>query len=265
MVRLSCASRCRVLPRKIHFVAARSLLALLLVSTSASNVAAQAQPADYRFNLANSATSAAGFIAAADRSWVEVYAEAKGDVNGDGKADLVVAVGVSRARWDDDAVARDVIADQQPVFFIALGGSSAKFTRSVTSVKLLGCYSCGGAFTGFTPFFDLSVSRGSVKVAQESGSRELVDRVHTFRISGTKTQLIGYDTVLTDRLEPNVCTESFNLATKKVEVTKDVNGSIEKKTGTFTLSKPTILLADVERTDINRLLTKVTIGTRCGG
>ncbi len=97
----------------------------------------------------------------------------------------------------------------------------------------------GGAFYGVveTPV-DVSIQRGVLIVSMESGSRDVGETTHRFRLDRKKRVfLIGFDSTTRDRLSGNVEVQSANFLTGTKKTTTIKGESDKSKTTVSRVSK----------------------------
>lgn len=159
-----------------------SLLLSVIIFTAAARAAAQGEGAQFSAPpIPDTAVSAAGFV---PEGW-RLAGSAEGDLNGDGRPDLVVV-----AAHDEEQSEPNETTWQEPrLLVLALRDAGGELRRSAVSTGAVMCRGCGGAFGD--PFADVSVERGAVVVDHYGGSRERWSFVDRFRYEGGRWVHIG--------------------------------------------------------------------------
>ena len=144
------------------------------------------------------------------RGWT-VEEEVRGDLNGDGAADVAVKlVEASRGREEDE------MNERRRALVILLGSADGRLRRAAVADKLLQCTKCGGAFYGVAQASaNVTIERGVLVVRQDHGSRNLVEQTFRFRHDPAtgKFLLIGFDKSDHDRATGEQIEESTNFLT----------------------------------------------------
>jgi hypothetical protein len=154
-------------------------------------------------------TTAAGF---ALPGW-DFEKQARGDLNGDGRADLaVVLVRSSVFEGTTD------ISDKSRALVVALGQPGGDFRRTAVAPKLWGCGFCGGSFWGgqLMPV-GVAITNGNVVVEQTFGAIAVATTTHRIQwnAQARKFRLIGLDTVERNRNTGRAASVSTNHLTKR--------------------------------------------------
>ena len=147
----------------------------------------------------------------APAGWV-VEEEVKGDVTGDGTADLVIKLIEDKPKKEDEMV------DRNRVLVIAEGDGKGNYAKLAVTDTLLQCTSCGGAFYGMMDApANVTIEKGVIIINQDHGSRWVTDTTLRFRFDQQPNMfiLIGYDYASRDRAAGDVSTESTNYLTGK--------------------------------------------------
>lgn len=158
------------------------LLPSVMILASAALVAAQGEGQKPRVPaIPETASAAAGFVPAGWR----LLGSAEGDLNADGRPDLVVV-----AAHDEEQSEPNETTWQEPrLLVLALRDAGGGFRRSAVSESAVMCRGCGGVFGD--PFAGVSVERGAVVVDHYGGSRERWSFVDRFRYEGGRWVHIG--------------------------------------------------------------------------
>ena len=138
-----------------------------------------------------------------------------GDLNGDRRDDLVLTLQAPATTTADD--------ERQRALLILLRERDGQLRRAAFAEKLLQCPSCGGAFYGTAEApAHVSISKGTVIVRQEHGSRNVVEQTFRFRFepSSDRFWLIGLDLADRDRATGALVQQSTNYLTGQRTVTR---------------------------------------------
>ncbi len=160
----------------------KSLMLSATFLAAAAPLAAQSEGTTFRApSIAETAEAPAGFVPAGWR----LLGSAEGDLNGDGRPDLVVV-----AAHDEEQSEPNETTWQEPrLLVLALRDAGGKLRRSDVSTGAVMCRGCGGVFGD--PFAGVSVERGAVVVDHYGGSRERWSFVDRFRYEGGRWVHIG--------------------------------------------------------------------------
>ena len=169
--------------------------------------------------LPKRAATLAGFVPPGWRT----LGEARGDLNGDGLADIVAVLG---SRREESAPAD---ADLPPrLLLVALagrgkGGTTAGYRRAALDQRAVFARSDGGAFGD--PFADIRVERGTLALEHYGGSRERWGYTDRFRLQNGAWEQIGRTSTSMDAFEPGrTRSRDVNLNTGRVVETKPASG-----------------------------------------
>ncbi len=136
------------------------------------------------------------------KGWT-VETQARGDLNGDGVADLAAVL------VQDDQVQGDDQPERAMIVILSYG--KAKFTLAGTNDTIFQCKGCGGVKEGV----GISIKKGVIIATQSSGSREFASETWRFRYDSPKRRfiIIGNDLETWDGLEGAGTNESSNYLT----------------------------------------------------
>jgi hypothetical protein len=152
-----------------------------------------------------------------------LLAQATGDLNGDGIADVAEITAAADAPADDESPAA------LSVYFVDAAG---KRTLAVTAPEAA-CVHCGGMKGGDFPFA-LSIEKGVLVLRSYGGSRDAFSQTTRWRFRGGQFRLIG----ITDELTDTIASEKgmtarivrdANVATLKVDETVEKVGAKPRK------------------------------------
>lgn len=158
--------------------------------------------------VAETADSAEGFV---PDGWM-IEEKITGDVNGDGKADMLLKLIEDKPKKPDEFV------DRARALVIAVKADGGGWRNAAVATDLLQCTGCGGAFYGAVDApANVSIERGIIIVSQDHGSREVTETTFRFRFDEQPSMfiLIGFDYATRDRANGNAWTESTNYITGK--------------------------------------------------
>jgi hypothetical protein len=171
-------------------------------------------------------------------------AEAEYSVDLDRDRDLdVVVVGVDGPKVAPPDDASEALGDGTRLLLVARRDPDGFRTIGVGRSVLL-CRRCGGAFWGLnaTPV-EVEIKANAFNLIQSSGSREVTDWVHRFRLEKGRVRLIGLDRSVTDRTGGSVVSVSTNYLTGLTITT--VRGEPEEPaTPGRVKRKPSVVLLD---------------------
>lgn len=180
----------------------------------------------------------------APKGWL-IEASVKGDLNGDGKADLAIKLIEQKSQGADP----DINEDRQRALVVALANQNGGFTRAAISDGLLQCTGCGGAFYGVMPApSNVSIAKGVLIVNQDHGSRDVEESTYKIRFDAVTGRfiLIGLDITDRDRLTGDVTKLSTNYLTG-VRITTIYPGKGRKSTKRTTVSREKQYLEDLDQ------------------
>jgi len=140
------------------------------------------------------------------KGWT-VEDQAKGDLNGDGVADIAAVL----VQGKPDGGRSEAGDELQRAVIVLLGSDKDKFIRAGTNSKFLSCKGCGGIKEGA----GIGIKKGVLVVDQMSGSREFANETLRFRYDpGTQRfVLIGRDVETGDGARGTGTTVSSNYLT----------------------------------------------------
>ncbi|MGV3526893.1 MAG: hypothetical protein ACO1RX_21930 [Candidatus Sericytochromatia bacterium] len=149
------------------------------------------------------------------KGW-QIEAQASGDLNQDGQADL--ALTLIEVPQPDQAEEMQSRARALVVLF----KQAKAYKRAAVANKLLQCTACGGAFYGAMPApAEVRIEKGVIIVEEEYGSREVTHLRFRFWLDQKSQRfvLIGSDIANHDRMTGVVVEDSRNYLTGKSIVT----------------------------------------------
>jgi hypothetical protein len=173
------------------------------------------------------ASDASPQIEASSRGW-KIVQEVRGDLNGDGIAD--VAVILLKEKRDKKEKSEESGPDSDDDIYpkadlkIYLGGANGKYSQKLESRRAI-CLMCGGASGASVPV-NLEINKGVLWIVVSGGAREKFGTTTKWRFRAGDFDLIGITEVTTD---PMVMTEigqvystslDANVATLKMEFTR---------------------------------------------
>lgn len=225
---------------------APSTAALCLLASAASAEIADPPPVTYP-TLAGTAADAKGF---APKGWT-IEASAKGDLDGDGKADIAFVLRDTDKRNvlpNPDGIGDNPFNTNPRILAVAFGGDAGQpYRLALQNSKLIPRRDNPGMDDPFDAKGGLSIARGALNVKlslfMNAGGTTIYDDRFTFRWQGGQLALIGFEQVLAERNTGQVTTTSVNYATGKVDIETGQSGSAKQKRTNKTLPKkplPTI-------------------------
>lgn len=187
------------------------LAALFIFSTAPANLFAQDEPTSIDISkVPATAANASGFV---PEGW-KIEEQVKGDVNGDGREDVLLKLVQDLPKTDPDGPG----PDRARALIVVVKTSEGGWRNAAVADKLLQCTACGGAFYGVMDApANVTIEKGVIVVSQDHGSREVTETTFRFRYDEQpeKFILIGFDYATRDRATGSVWTESTNYLTGK--------------------------------------------------
>ncbi len=223
-----------------------SLLALSVLFISSMepvNLFAQDEPTTIDVSkVPATAANAQGFV---PRGWI-IEEQIKGDVNGDGREDVLLKLVQDLPKTDPDGPG----PDRARALVVVVKTSEGGWRNAAVADKLLQCTACGGAFYGVMDApANVTIEKGVIVVNQDHGSREVTDTTYKFRYDEQpeKFILIGFDYATRDRATGSVWTESTNYITGKRITTVGKGKKTSKKTSQVAKMRSSIEEVDSEK------------------
>ena len=182
--------------------------------------------------------------------WV-VEEAVKGDLNGDGRADLAIKLIEAKKTGADP----DTVQDRQRALVIALAGDGKTYSRAALADGLLQCTSCGGAFYGVVEApADVSIKNGVLIVNQDHGSRDVEELTFKIRFDPASSRfiLIGFDSSDNDRVTGDLTTISINFLTG-VKINKTTPHKGRATTAQTKVSRAKRFIEDLDETALEAM------------
>ncbi len=205
---------------------------VLAVATISSLAQDEARPIDVS-KVPATASSPAGFVPS---GW-KIEEQVKGDVNADGREDILLKL------VEDKPVKQDESVDRSRALVVVVRTADGGWRNAAVADKLLQCTGCGGAFYGVVDApANVSIEKGVIVISQDHGSRWVSEISFKFRYDEQPDMfiLIGFDYSTRDRAEGSVVSESINYLTGK-RIATDSKG---RKT-TTTVAKKRLNIEEV--------------------
>ncbi len=222
-----------------------SLLTALvsMVATISSFAQDEAKPIDVSKVPATAAT-AAGFVPS---GW-KIEEQIKGDVNADGREDILLKL------VENKPVKEDEFVDRSRALVVVVKTAEGGWRNAAVADKLLQCTGCGGAFYGVVDApANVSIEKGVIVISQDHGSRWVSEISFKFRYDEQPDMfiLIGFDYSTRDRAEGSAVSESINYLTGK----RIATSSKGKKT-TTTVAKKRLSIEEVDSSEMEAAAAK---------
>lgn len=216
---------------------------VLIVAAISSFGQDEAKPIDVSKVPATAAT-AAGFVPS---GW-KIEEQVKGDVNADGREDILLKL------VEDKPVKQDEFVDRSRALVVVVKTAEGGWRNAAVADKLLQCTGCGGAFYGVVDApANVSIEKGVIVISQDHGSRWVSEISFKFRYDEQPDMfiLIGFDYSTRDRAEASVVSESINYLTGK----RIATSSKGKKT-TTTVAKKRLSIEEVDSSEMEAAAAK---------
>jgi hypothetical protein len=171
------------------------------------------------------------------------------DLDRDGDRDLIV-IGVDGTVPVEAALENPDEGDGSRILLVAEKTTKGYKTLGSGRQALL-CRQCGGAFSGPRGvIIEVEVAKNAFIIRQSSGSREVTQWTHRYRLEKGRIRLTGLDRVVTDRVVegqnggPAFLSESKNYLTGDRIVTIDPNFPDQSMKSGKTKQKPTFIVLE---------------------
>jgi len=149
---------------------------------------------------------------------------ARGDLNKDGKEDIVIVVG---SKWEQDENWSEKASDSNvaPRLLIILFGTDSGYVQIVKNDKAILCKDCGGIFGD--PFAGIEINKNVLSINHYGGSNWRWGYTHKFRFQDKEFFLIGQTKY--SFLAVENCEKLNDFAGTKYEDINFVTGQYEMK------------------------------------
>lgn len=169
----------------------------------------------------------------------EVLAEAKGDLNKDGKEDLVIILKSKKEEELDESI--------RPLI-VLYGKEKDSYELAIISSKAILGKNEGGVMGD--PFQELKIERGSILLSHYGGSSTRWGYLHRFQFRDKAFRLIGETRTIHNSLNGEVEEIDTNLITGKSIITKTRESGKKTSTKKTLPKKPLQSLRDFDPRDI---------------